>query len=75
METGYAMVMVDLDGVRLYKHGDPNPEIIPLDELYRITVSLRDAGGPCVWLERRPKPPPSPEPSQADPDQELGDPE
>jgi hypothetical protein len=54
-----AYVVLDLQGVHLYRHGDPTPEHIPLDKLYRVAVSLRDVAGPCVWVETAPEEKPS----------------
>jgi hypothetical protein len=48
-----AQIVVEGDCVILYYVGDPVPERISRHNIERVTVSLRDPEGPCVWIEDR----------------------
>lgn len=58
-----ACIVVENGSVSLYYQDKAEAEVFPLEDVGRLTISLRDPEGPCVWLETKPDPaPPGPPP-------------
>ena len=65
-----AQIVVEGTSVSLYYHGEAEPERLDLTKVPRVTISLRDVDGPCVWVdpaEEEPEPP-AEEPPASGPD-------